>query len=167
MTIKRGTEMKRLTEHTDHGVVVREELDICVETPEDFDNLQHILATLAAYEDTGLTPDRIREIDRLFAEKCRQLAVLTENFKALSKSHNERMDAEEHGCSGWIPVTEHLPNTSGKFEVTIKGSKGKRYVDMCDFQKDAFPDWRWGGRYNAKRVIAWKARPIPYKEMRN
>lgn len=63
----------------------------------------------------------------------------------------------------WIPVTERLPSTSGRFEVTIKGSKGKRYVEMCDFQKDANPDWRWGGRYNTKNVIAWRARPVPYK----
>ena len=62
----------------------------------------------------------------------------------------------------WIPVEERLPSTSGKFEVTIKGSKGKRYVEMCDFQKEAFPDWRWGGRYGTKNVIAWRARPEPY-----
>lgn len=65
--------------------------------------------------------------------------------------------------AGWIPVAERLPSTSGRFEVTIKGSKGKRYVEMCDFQKDANPDWRWGGRYNTKNVIAWRARPVPYK----
>lgn len=66
--------------------------------------------------------------------------------------------------TGWIPVTERLPSTSGRFEVTIRGSKGKRYVEMCDFQKEAFPDWRWGGRYGTKNVIAWRARPIPYKD---
>lgn len=31
---------------------------------------------LANYEDTGLTPERIREIDRLYAEKCREVAEL-------------------------------------------------------------------------------------------
>lgn len=48
--------------------------------------------TLKSYEDTGLTPEQIREVDHLYTEKCRELAVLTKNFKALSKSFNEMMD---------------------------------------------------------------------------
>ncbi len=31
---------------------------------------------LKAYEDTGLSPDQIVEIDRLYAEKCREVAEL-------------------------------------------------------------------------------------------
>lgn len=29
---------------------------------------------LGQYEDTGLTPEQIREIDRLYAEKCKEVA---------------------------------------------------------------------------------------------
>lgn len=54
--------MDRITERTYHRIAVREELDICVETPEDYDNLQHILSVLAAYEDSGLEPDEIESI---------------------------------------------------------------------------------------------------------
>lgn len=93
--------------------------------------MRDAMLRLAAYEDTGLTPEEIMD-GRLM--------------------------------TGWIPVDERLPSTSGRFEVTIRGSKGKRYVEMCNFQKEAFPDWRWGGRYGTKHVIAWRARPIPYKD---
>ena len=34
------------------------------------------LIQLKRYEDTGLTPEQIREIDRLYAEKCREVAEL-------------------------------------------------------------------------------------------
>lgn len=34
------------------------------------------LEELKPYEDTGLTPERIREIDRMYAEKCREVAEL-------------------------------------------------------------------------------------------
>lgn len=34
------------------------------------------LEELKPYEDTGLTPEQIREIDRLYAEKCREVAEL-------------------------------------------------------------------------------------------
>lgn len=35
---------------------------------------------LAEYEDTGLTPEQIREIDRLYAEKCKELAVYQKKY---------------------------------------------------------------------------------------
>lgn len=31
---------------------------------------------LSSYEDTGLTPEQIKEVDRLYAEKCRELEIL-------------------------------------------------------------------------------------------
>ena len=34
------------------------------------------ISVLAAYEDTGLTPEQIQEIDRLYAEKCREVEEL-------------------------------------------------------------------------------------------
>lgn len=34
-------------------------------------NKQQLVDVLAAYEDTGLTPEQLRQIDRLYAEECR------------------------------------------------------------------------------------------------
>ena len=45
---------------------------------------------LKKYEDTGLTPDHISELDRLYLEKCREVTEL--------KKQKE-----------WIPVKERLP----------------------------------------------------------
>ena len=57
----------------------------------------------------------------------------------------------------WISVAEQLPNTDGRFEVTIKGSKGKRYIAVCNYNKNAnFNKW---GNVN---VIAWRERYKPY-----
>lgn len=39
-------------------------------------NKQQLINALAAYEDTGLSPGQIRKIDRLYAEKCREVAKL-------------------------------------------------------------------------------------------
>lgn len=50
----------------------------------------------------------------------------------------------------WISVAEQLPNTDGRFEVTIKGSKGKRYIAVCNYNKNANFD-KWGN----VNVIAW------------
>ena len=35
---------------------------------------------LGQYEDTGLTPEQIREIDRLYAEKCKEVAEYRERL---------------------------------------------------------------------------------------
>ena len=57
----------------------------------------------------------------------------------------------------WISVAEQLPNTDGRFEVTIKGSKGKRYIAVCNYNKNANFD-KWGN----VNVIAWQERDKPY-----
>lgn len=36
--------------------------------------MQEVLEKLAAYEDIGLTPEQLKEVDRLYAEKCKELA---------------------------------------------------------------------------------------------
>lgn len=48
------------------------------------------METLAEYEDTGITPGQIREIDRLYAEKCKEVAECR-------KTQREYEDLEEQG----------------------------------------------------------------------
>lgn len=57
----------------------------------------------------------------------------------------------------WVSVAEQLPKTDGRFEVTIKGSKGKRYIAVCNYNKNANFD-KWGN----VNVIAWRERDKPY-----
>ena len=64
----------------------------------------------------------------------------------------------------WIPVSERLPKTDGRFEVTIKGCKGKRHVEMCNFYKNA-KTTPWGlGKWEHGNVIAWRQRSEPYRK---
>lgn len=35
---------------------------------------ENVLERLAEYEDIGLTPEQLREIDKLYAEKCKEMA---------------------------------------------------------------------------------------------
>ena len=74
--------MERLTEWYDDGiskgVLVKEEYgEQTLKTLfEESDEGYRGMCTLKAYEDTGLTPEQIREIDRLYAEKCREVAEM-------------------------------------------------------------------------------------------
>lgn len=63
---------------------------------------------------------------------------------------------------GWIPVTEKLPTTDGRFMVTIKSRRGKPHVEMRNF--NAAPQ-KWETEYGwpQENVLAWQARPRPYR----
>lgn len=77
-----GMIVERLTEWYDNGlregVLVKEKRGE-KETKvlfEEIDDGYHAMCVLKNYEDTGLTPEQIREIDRLYTEKCRKVAEL-------------------------------------------------------------------------------------------
>ena len=88
--------MNRLTARLDLGFDEWEQ--IAFKTPDDEQGLYNIVdvvehrdeewarqillslaETVADYEDTGLTPEQIREIDKLYTEKCQELAELKKN----------------------------------------------------------------------------------------
>ena len=113
---------------------------------------QDLIDRLAEYEDTGLTPDQIREIDRIYSEKCREVAELQ---KAAEREK-------------WIPVEERLPENNdyillhfsncmvpaiGRYEEHPED--GAFYLGDCDeedtcISRDLF-------------VNAWRPLPEPYR----
>lgn len=76
--------MRRLTARDKHGHAYFPQ---CFEEPcsgsgcqkDMCDHLNAACEKLAAYEETGLTPEQIREIDKLYSEKCRELAEERKN----------------------------------------------------------------------------------------
>ena len=71
------------------------------------------LEELKPYEDTGLTPEQIREIDRLYTEKCREVAELQQRDTA--KEPQYEGDSYHDGdliCDTWI-----CPNCGERYEV--------------------------------------------------
>lgn len=107
---------------------------------------QELVDALAAYENTGLMPEQIREIDRLYAEKCRELA-------------------EAKKVNRWSPVDERLPENDdyillsfenfpvldiGRYEEDEKG--GAFYPGDEDYTYSSF------GLF----VNAWRPLPEPY-----
>ena len=51
--------MERLTCRMDHGIIMQTGYDFGID-PDDYDLVQKILGRLAAYEDTGMTPEDVR-----------------------------------------------------------------------------------------------------------
>lgn len=60
----------------------------------------------------------------------------------------------------WVPCNVRLPDTDGRYEVTIKNKRGKRHVEMCEYHKNKHGVGKWERR----NVTAWRQRAEPYKE---
>lgn len=68
---------------------------------------------LANYEETGLTPEQIREIDRLYADKCREVAKLQQRDTAKEPQY----EGESYHEGGLVYDTWICPNCGERYEV--------------------------------------------------
>lgn len=74
--------MERLTFKVHDGGIFVKESDIkTFDVEDEIIHTGNAIRTLATYEDTGLTPEQIIEMDKLYAEKCRELL----EYKRLDK----------------------------------------------------------------------------------
>lgn len=133
--------MERLTEWYDNGisegVLVKEkrgEKEIKVLFKE-IDDGYIGMCNLKAYEDTGLTPEQIREIDRLYAEKCRELAKLRQRDTA------KRPEKSTNFYDGF-EVRNYVCPTCGK-EIADEG-----IIEKIDYRPEFCSDCgqrlKWG-----------------------
>ena len=141
------------------------------------DFAQKVCETLASYEETGLAPEQIREIDRLYAVKCKEVAMLQKRLIGNARSDlfikemlvASNVAAETHYANGrWIPVEERLPEDEyyillsftnfplpsiGRFKKDPEG--GAFYLGDCD-EKDTCISMNLF-------VNAWRPLPEPYR----
>lgn len=99
---------------------------------------------LAEYEDTGLTPEQLREVDRLYEEKCKELTELQEllgkdynkgcliNKNALIQSVQDLMDDENIDYQpygfGWRLI-ERIKNQLTAYDVDKVVEQLEGYCD--------------------------------------
>lgn len=113
--------MDRITERTDHGITVRAEVDICVETPEDYKNLQYILSVLAAYEDSDLDSEEIESITF-----CGNQLRLVNKIEKLRKELRKERKRWHKVSDGDLPPE---PKT---------GNDIKAYITVCKYDSDKY-----------------------------
>ncbi len=80
---------------------------------------------LAAYEDTGLTPEKIREMDKLYTEKCEQVNSLEKTVGTLEGQMREYMELSD-GLGNQAEELERQLNAAreenGKLEAELKSA---------------------------------------------
>lgn len=109
------------------------------------------LYKLKDYEESGLSPEQLEEIDRLYLEKCEEVNKL-------------RAELEE---KEWIPVEERLPENNkyillsfSNFSLPAIG----RYEEDREGGAFYIGDEDTGCASEELFVNAWRELPEPYKE---
>ncbi len=94
-----------------------------------------VIMKLKEYEDTGCTPEQIREFDALYLEKCQEVNELRKRMQ-------------------WIPATERLPENGTRALVTFEDG----FVAATDYYSNGWDLWAGSGD-----VIAWMPLPELYR----
>jgi hypothetical protein len=103
---------------------------------------QSCFERLAEYEDLGVTPDQIKDMDNLYYEKCREVSELQRKLKQ----------------DRWIPVSEMLPPEDKIMLVSCKTKKGLKSVNRAYYSAGC-----WHGSGSMSGVVAWTQLPDPYR----
>lgn len=122
------------------------------------------LCKLKDYEDTGLTPEKLQEMDEEYQKLAKEVAGLREKERWIPCS--ERLPEEHESIFAKLKGTEKWSNamfekTSNEVNATIEFEDGKRAVKTLHTI-----DGRWneGNRGLKFKVIAWRPLPEPYHE---
>ena len=97
----------------------------------------------------------------------KKLTELLDNFPVQMEWHSNEELADHLIANGvtiqqWIPVTERLPTTDGRFMVTIKGRSGKPHVEMRNFHARSQKWENQCGWLSEENILAWQQRPRPF-----
>lgn len=112
---------------------------------------EELIQHLAAYEDTGATPELLKSIDEEYSRMAKELSVLRQQNR-------------------WIPVSEELPKNPDELVLVMVSGKPARNTtlekahEIASYNPDdgwileMYPEWEYA------QPIAWMPLPEPYKE---
>ncbi len=132
---------------------------------------------IEAYKELGVAPEQIKEVSKLYLEKCMEVNAMAAELEEFRKKF--ATDTNVGSKDGWIPVEERLPEerdsifkkwNDAMFEkisdiviVTVEGKNGKRKTTyghtldgkwQCD-TLECNPTYR---------IVAWMPLPEAYKQ---
>jgi len=83
------------------------------------------------------------------------MAELKMNFEKMAEGFIKTATAKGLFVGWWIPVSERLPETDGRYLCTYEDDIEENCVDFGSYEN---------GEWYVDKVIAWLPLPKPYKE---
>lgn len=130
-----------VTNRSSCGKMCREIEGTCSKCP-----IMEVFERLAEYEATDITPEQIREIDKLYRDRLKEI-------EELKRAAGLR----------WIPCSERLPGKDGKYLVTYCDDLIKNYVIERNFYNGKFEPMPYFEEYTGRKALAWQPLPEPYR----
>lgn len=126
------------------------------------------LYKLKDYEETGLSPEQIIQLDEIYLEKCEEINKLKKEIK--EKEEEFTIDTNVRNKDGWISVEERLPDNNGPVLCWVKSTtiaSGETYIIGSCSNKCWFLQTYEIGHHHFPvkdyEVAAWQPLPEPYK----
>ena len=94
-----------------------------------------------------------------------EMVQFADEIKEKSKADFMALCADENP-NEWIPVSERLPEDSGRYLAYIINKHDNRlqYIMTCDYLVDSYWNWFPDDECASDNVIAWMPLPEPYRE---
>lgn len=122
--------------------------------------IQEAFDQLAKYEDTGLTPEQIAEIDKLYAEKCKELAECQNKWVPVT--WHERTADDDYVGAGYDKVLD-CPLPEDDTEILVCDKSGQN-IWSDTFFNDGDGCYLDGGYDVVEEIAAWQPLPEPYRK---
>ena len=126
-------------------------------------NFYRAMEKLAAYEDTGLEPEQVKQLNDAFTNSQKKLEKAFGDLLEYKKLEEQGLLAkkalEKQLNGGWIPVSDRLPKEDEEVLVTTIGNQvcwAFRYLDEWNTYLSTFEN---------EAVLAWQPLPEPFKEV--
>lgn len=139
--------MERLTGRSENGIGIAIYAQHAKDEEQLENNAHLVLQKLADYEDTNLTPAQIREIDSLYAEKCKEVAELKDRIKQL-----------EFGCDGHTAIIDNIEKANQELSdnwVEMKEENERLKAELSEYKEDIVTVWIiWEGLEISENTVS-------------
>ena len=163
--------MERLTCRMDHGIIMQTGYDFSID-PDDYDLVQKILGRLAAYEDTGLEPEKVNQIRKatenmMFENVGDFVRYAISNFEDLEKYRK----AEQEGRLVVLPCKVGDTVWLLKQKCKHAGEQNKPWDSCNQYWSNVYRKGMWGcaGKDSEgntfpceKKEMVWYAQEMEY-----
>lgn len=105
---------------------------------------------LASYEDIGLTPEQLQEIDNLYREKCEEVAKLKEQLAAVQKESvtydmqkiiGQLEELQKTNYEAW-EVARHIPDKCGYINTAHAYGNAIKIIKENEGINNDFCEWK-------------------------